>query len=118
MSEVEFLGLAERTLAHIETLFDRLQEEEDVDIESRRQGNVLEVEVGEARTKIIINIQTAMQEIWMATKLGGFHYRLVESCWINTRDGSELMGTLFDFVGQECGRKFLINFEFTPSVGS
>lgn len=112
MSESEFLELAERTLAHVEDIFDQLQEEEDVDIEYRRQGNVLEVEVGEARAKIIINIQTAMQEIWMATKWGGFHYCWVESCWINTRDSSELMATLINVVGKECGREFSIDVIF------
>lgn len=112
MSESEFLELAERTLAHVEDIFDQLQEAEDVDIECRRQGNVLEVEVGAARTKIIINIQTAMQEIWMATKWGGFHYRWVESCWTNMRNGSELMATLIDVLGRECGREFSIDFIF------
>ena len=94
MSETEFLGLAESTLTTIEAALDRLNDEDVLDVECKRSGNVLEIEFIDNGSKIIVNSQAAMQELWVAAKSGGFHYKRVEAQWINTRDGSELLAAL------------------------
>jgi CyaY protein len=94
MSETEFLDLAESTLNEIEEAFDRLNDEDVIDVECKRSGNVLEVEFIDNASKIIINSQAPMQEMWVAARAGGYHYKRVEGQWINTRDGSEMFAAL------------------------
>ncbi|MCY4324995.1 MAG: iron donor protein CyaY [Betaproteobacteria bacterium] len=38
-------------------------------------------------SQIVINRQPANQEIWLAAKSGGFHFRHDGTDWIDTRDG-------------------------------
>jgi CyaY protein len=94
MSEKEFLDLAETTLNQIEAAMDRLNDEDVIDVECKRSGNVLEIEFIDNGSKIIINSQAPMQEMWVAAKSGGFHYKHLDGAWINTRDGSELYAAL------------------------
>ncbi|MBC7685168.1 MAG: iron donor protein CyaY [Bdellovibrionales bacterium] len=94
MSEREFLDLAESTLNTIEEAMDRLNDEDVIDVECKRSGNVLEIEFIDNGSKIIVNSQAPMKEMWVAAKSGGFHYRYQDGAWINTRDGSELYAAL------------------------
>jgi len=94
MSETEFLDLAESTLTTIEAALDRFNDEDVIDVECKRSGNVLEIEFIDNGSKIIVNSQAAMQELWVAAKSGGFHYRRIGAQWTNTRDGSELFAAL------------------------
>ena len=89
MSESEFLALAEATLTQIATALDRLNDEDVLDVECSRSGNVLEIEFIDNGTKIIVNSQAPMREMWVAARSGGFHYKRVGDEWRNTRDDSE-----------------------------
>jgi CyaY protein len=73
MSESEFLALAEATLTDIEAALDRLNDDV-LDVECSRSGNVLEIEFIDNGTKIIVNSQAPMREMWVAASSGGFHY--------------------------------------------
>jgi len=103
MTESEFLGLAESTLGRIEQAFDRLFEQDVVDVECKRSGNVLEIEFVDNGSKIIVNSQAPLQEMWIAARAGGFHYKRVGDEWRNTRDGSEFFTALSDFATQQGG---------------
>ena len=103
MSEKEFLDLADLTLKRIEAAMDRLNDEDVIDVECKRSGNVLEVEFIDSATKIIINSQAPMQEMWVAAKSGGFHYKHQGGQWINTRDGSELFAALSVLSSEQGG---------------
>ena len=73
---------------------DRLNDEDIIDVECKRSGNVLDIEFIDNGSKIIINSQTTMREMWVAAKSGGFHYKHDGQAWHNTRDGSELFAAL------------------------
>jgi CyaY protein len=103
MTESEFLALAEQTLSTIETALERASEDSDLDVECSRSGNVLEIEFVDNGSKIIVNSQAPMQEMWVAAKSGGFHYRREAGQWINTRDGSELYAALSSMVSEQGG---------------
>jgi CyaY protein len=94
MTDSEFLALAESTLDNIESAMEQVAEDTDVDIECSRSGNVLEIEFADNGSKIIVNSQAPMQEMWIASRTGGFHYKREGSIWKNTRDGSELFAAL------------------------
>jgi CyaY protein len=103
MSETEFLDLAETTLDTIESALDRLNDEDVVDVECKRSGNVLEIEFLDNGSKIIVNSQAPLQEMWVAARSGGFHYKRVGNEWRNTRDDSELFAALSELATAQGG---------------
>lgn len=103
MSETEFLDLANSTLNSIEAALDRANDEDIVDVECTRSGNVLEIEFIANGSKIIVNSQAPLQEMWVAAKAGGYHYKRVENEWRNTRDNSELFAVLSTLASGQAG---------------
>ena len=67
-----------------------------------RSGNVLTLEF-ENRTKIIVNLQPPMSEIWIAAKAGGFHFRFIDGEWRDTRSGTEFFAALSEYATQQAG---------------
>ncbi len=103
MTETEFLDLAEAVLDRIEAAIEEAGEAADVDVECSRSGNVLEIEFVDHGSKIIVNTQAPMQEIWVAARAGGYHYRRVDGQWRDTRDGSELFDALSRLASAQGG---------------
>jgi len=103
MTESEFLTRAEAALARIETALEAATNAGDVDVECSRSGNVLEIEFVDNGSKIIVNSQAPMQELWVAAKSGGFHFRADGERWVNTRDGSELFTALSQMIAAQGG---------------
>ena len=98
MTDTEYLTRAEAVLAAIE----RTSDEIDADIEFERSGNVLTLEF-ENKTKIIVNLQPPMHEIWIAAKAGGFHFKFVDGEWRDTRSGQEFFAALSQYASQQAG---------------
>ncbi|MDO8306704.1 iron donor protein CyaY [Herminiimonas sp.] len=103
MTESEFLKQAEATLNQIEATLEALADTSELDVECTRSGNVLEIEFIDNGTKIIVNSQAPMQELWVAAKSGGFHFKTQGRRWINTREGTELFAALSQMVSQQGG---------------
>ena len=103
MTESEFLALADSTLNAIEAALEQATDDTDLDVECSRSGNVLEIECISSASKIIVNSQAPMQELWLAAKSGGYHYKYDGARWVSTRDGSELFATLSAAVSQQAG---------------
>jgi CyaY protein len=85
-------------LAAVEAALDDI----DADIEAERNGNVLTLEF-ENGSKIIVNLQPPMQEVWIAAKAGGFHFRYIDGEWRDTRNGTEFYAALSDYATQQAG---------------
>lgn len=109
-SERLFLERFEAALEHIEHAI----EASGADIETDRSGNVLTLEFPDESdcphpgSKIIINSQAALEEIWVAAKSGGFHYRFDGTHWRDTRSGDELFTTLGMLIASQGG----LNIDF------
>jgi CyaY protein len=108
MSETEFLDQADSILSTIETAMDRLNDEDVLDVECKRSGNVLEIEFIDNGSKIIVNSQAPLQEMWVAARSGGFHYKQVDGEWRNTRDGTELYAALSRMASEQGGAEVTI----------
>ena len=98
MPDNDYLSRAEAVLAAVE----RAADEAEADIELERSGNVLTLEF-ENRTKIIVNLQPPMREIWIAAKAGGFHYRFIDGEWRDTRTGTEFFSALTAYATEQAG---------------
>ncbi|MEO8935343.1 MAG: iron donor protein CyaY, partial [Burkholderiaceae bacterium] len=55
--------------------------------------------------RIIANSQAAAQEIWLAARSGGFHYRwdVARAVWVDTRSGEDLRVALSRLIEIELG---------------
>lgn len=82
LPQSEYLSLAEATLREIEAAADR------ADLDSKREGSVLTLELDNGE-KVIINLQPPIQELWLASKAGAYHFRWSEGRWLDTRGGRE-----------------------------
>jgi CyaY protein len=79
-TESEFLELVEQTMRRIEEALDATG----LDLDYGRDGKVITIEVDD-RSQIIINAQAAVQELWLASRCGAYHFRWVEGQWRDTR---------------------------------
>jgi iron-sulfur cluster assembly protein CyaY len=101
MDDKEFGLLAQAVLSHIQ---DGL-EHADLDFESPADG-VLEIEFKDG-SKVIVNRHTAAQEIWVAARSGGFHFRPANGGWVDSRDGEDLYAKLARLIAQQGGGDIL-----------
>ncbi|MDQ3058102.1 MAG: iron donor protein CyaY [Pseudomonadota bacterium] len=106
MTDLEYQDLAESVLKAIEIACDRFNDESDVDIDNQRTGGMITL-VFSNRSQIIINLQKPLQEIWMAAKAGGFHYRFSNGLWTDTKDSSEFFAALSRYASEQAGRSLI-----------
>ena len=89
-------------LASIEAAADRWLQDDVVDIDTRRTGGLLEL-VFPDDSRIVVNTQPPLQEIWLAARAGGYHYRHVQGRWLDTRDGTEFFDALSRHASAQAG---------------
>ncbi|HEX5801924.1 MAG TPA: iron donor protein CyaY [Azospira sp.] len=99
MNETEFATLAGEALAKIEHGLEVSGADLDFELAA---GGVLEIEFADGG-KIIVNRHGVAQEIWVAAKSGGFHFRYDGDAWRDTRDGEELLSKLSRLVSAQAG---------------
>jgi CyaY protein len=92
MTDLEYQDLAESMLKAIELACDRINDDTDADIDNQRTGGMITLTFSN-RSQIVINLQKPLQEIWMAAKAGGFHYKFNSEFFANlSRYASEQAG--------------------------
>lgn len=103
MANQIYLEAAEKTFNTIEACCDEINETTDADIDNIRNGNALTLSFQNG-TQIIINIQKPVEEIWVAAKAGGYHFKLsTDGYWYEGKEGRELFGALSEFASQQSG---------------
>ena len=108
MTESEFLAVAQGILDALEQQADKWYDDLDVDVEAVRSGNVLTLAF-ESGVKVIINSQAPMQEMWVAAPSGGFHYRLQDGTWRDTRSGPDLAAALSEICSAAAGQPLQVH---------
>ena len=110
LTDGEYGARADQVLARVEACVDAWLQDDIVDIDAHRTGGLLELGFPNG-SKIVLNTQPPLQELWLAARAGGYHYRFVEGRWRDTRDGSELFQVLSDCASAQAGR----SLSFTPT---
>ena len=103
MTDLDYARETSVLLAHIEETVDRWLQDNVIDIDSARSGGMLELGFPD-RSKIIVNTQPPLHEVWLAAKGGGFHYRFDGERWLNTRDSTEFLAALSQHATAQGGR--------------
>ena len=104
LSDREYQARAASVLAHVEATVDRWLQEDVVDIDTERTGGLLELAFPDG-SKIVINTQPPLHEMWLAAPAGGYHFKAVGGRWIE-RDGGEFFAVL-SACASELGAKAL-----------
>jgi CyaY protein len=89
-------------LASVEASVDAWLQDDVVDIDTHRTGGLLEMSFPDG-SKIVLNTQPPLHELWLAARAGGFHYRFVDGAWRDTRDGRELFEALSACASPQAG---------------
>ena len=103
LTDAEYRANANAVLASVEACIDAWLQDDVVDIDTNRSGGLLELGF-ENGSKIVLNTQAPLQELWLAARSGGFHYRYEASVWVNTRGGADLFDALSACASEQAGK--------------
>lgn len=104
LSDAEYLALSAKMLAHVEATIDAWLEADVIDIDTHRTGGLLELSFPNG-SKMVLNTQPPLHELWLAAQAGGSHYRYVQSLghWCDTRTGAEFLAVLSEQASRQAG---------------
>lgn len=102
MTDLEYMDQAERLLAQVEALCDRINDETDADIDNQRVGGMVTLTFAN-RSQIVINLQKPLQEVWLAARAGGFHYKFDGQSWMDTKGRGEFWSSLSQHASAQAG---------------
>ncbi len=109
LTDSEYREKTDAVLASIEAAVDAWLQDDVVDIDSQRTGGLLELGFPNG-SKIILNTQPPLHELWMAARSGGFHYKHSNGQWRDTRVGRDFFEALSACASEQAGKPLL----FTP----
>jgi len=110
MNEAQFNQLADDLMYSIEESID----DSGADLDYENTAGMLTITCEVNGTQIILSRQSALSEIWLAARSGGFHFKLESDSdnpiWRNTVTGEPLINMLSAACLEQSGEQ--VNFEF------
>ncbi len=103
LSDIEYHERTSAVLAAIEAQIDRWLQDDVIDIDAQRTGGLLELAFP-GGSRIVVNTQPPLHELWLAARQGGYHFRFVAGRWLDTRDAAEFFARLSDCASAQSGR--------------
>ncbi len=103
LSDAEFREAAGEVLARIEATIDGWLQDDVIDIDANRTGGMLELSFP-GGSKIVVNTQPPLQELWLAARRGGFHFKQVSGEWQDTRNGGAFHAVLSECASEQGGK--------------
>ncbi len=108
LTDAEYHTHTRQLLASVEATADRLLQDVVVDIDTHRTGGLLELSFP-GGSKIVINTQPPLHEVWLAARGGGFHFKFDQGRWVDTRDGQEFFALLSAQASAQAGQPLLFS---------
>ena len=103
LTDSEYQQRTSAVLASVEARIDAWLQDDVVDIDAHRTGGLLEMSFSNG-SKIVLNTQPPLHELWLAARSGGFHYKFVDGAWRDTRDGREFFEALSACASEQAGQ--------------
>ena len=104
MSESQFLSAVEATLGQLESAI----EAAGVDADCARTALILTIEF-DAGTKIVVNAQAPMRQLWLAWRGGAQHFAPDGGRWKDTRTGEEFFAAVSRAASALSGSAVVLN---------
>lgn len=102
LDDADYHARTQAILQGVEAQIDAWLDADIIDVDTHRSGGLLELSFPNG-SKIIINTQPPLQELWLAAKAGGFHFRYVSGQWLE-RGGREFHALLSDEASAQAGQ--------------
>lgn len=106
MNDSEFHRDVDQLLSHIEETLDDFEGDSDIDCEINSGVLTLTFTNG---SKIIINRQEPLHQVWLATKAGGYHFEKRQDQWICNRSGEEFFALLSAATSAQAGERVIFS---------
>jgi len=101
LTDAQYHEVISATLARIEKTVDTWLQDDVIDIDAARTGGMLTLSLPD-RSQLIVNAQPPLQELWLAARRGGFHFKLdAQGAWRDTRSGEEFFALLSACAGEQ-----------------
>jgi CyaY protein len=101
LTDSEYQAKASAVLAGVEAVVDRWLQDDVIDVDAQRTGGLLELAFPNG-SKIVLNTQPPLHELWLAARSGGFHFKHVQGHWLD-REGREFFDTLSSCASEQAG---------------
>lgn len=103
LSDAAYRQAAAQVLAQIEAAVDRWLQDDVIDIDCARTGDMLTLTLPN-RSQIIVNLQPPLKELWIAARSGGYHFAWQgEGNWLDSRSGSCFTDVLERSLSEQAG---------------
>jgi CyaY protein len=102
LTDAEYYARASALLARIEATIDAWLQDDVIDIDGARTGGLLELSLPDA-SKLVVNTQPPLHEVWLAARAGGYHFRWVDGRWLD-REGQEFFEVLSRCASAQAGQ--------------
>ena len=102
MTDAEYHQRADALLARLEAQADAWLQEDVADIDTHRAGGLLELSLPN-RSKLVVNKQPPLQEVWLAAREGGFHFQWVQDGWRDTKTGNSFESVFLNHASRQTG---------------
>jgi CyaY protein len=103
LSDRDYQARAAAVLAQVEATVDRWLQEDVIDIDTERTGGLHELAFPDD-SRIVLNTQPPLQELWLAARSGGLHFRCVGGRWLDTKDQREFFEALSTCASEQAGK--------------
>jgi len=104
MKDALYHELIDNLFIHIEEALDEC--EQDMDYES---GEGILTVILPDQSKIILNKQAPLQQLWVATKFNGHHFNYTDNKWIDERTGAEFYQFMDDAMSRQADVAIVLN---------
>lgn len=113
MTDAEFLELYRQTLKSLEECVETAINEEDRDIDYESANDMLTLSFSN-KSVAIISRQTAIHQLWLAARSGGFHFEYdpARGTWVCTTTKR----TLADMLEDICRSQGTVEMSFPPQL--
>ena len=109
LSDANYHAQADAVLSQVEACVDAWLQDDVIDIDAMRTGGMVELTLPNG-SKLVINKQPPLQELWLAARDGGYHFRWVDGQWRSTRDAAEFFAVLSASASAQAAQAL----QFTP----
>nr|WP_136251245.1 iron donor protein CyaY [Ningiella ruwaisensis] len=98
MKDAVYHQLVDDLLLQIEESLDDL----DIDVDYESAEGILTIILPD-QSKIILNKQPPLHQLWVATKFNGHHFNYTDGTWIDERTGAEFYRFLDEAMSRQAG---------------
>ena len=102
LTDASYHSLSAKLLSSVEAALDDWLQSDVIDIDSARTGGMLEMGFPDS-SKIVINTQPPLHEVWLAARSGGYHFKYRAGAWRDTKDGREFFEALSACASEQAG---------------